>query len=119
MNPIFHNLNHNDAIIFVYKKTIFELYNKNPSDESGLTNSMYLMQEVNKDNTGDISSKIVRICHEFMYWDNNYTIEQRKFLCEYYLPKLLANAKHLDWLSKIFVFLRINFVLIFPIIQCY
>lgn len=106
---LIHNLNHNDAIIFVYKKTIFELYNKTPTEEDGLTNSMYLMQEVNKDNTGDISSKIVRICHEFMYWDNNYTIEQRKFLCEYYLPKLLTNPKHLDWFSENICLLKNKF----------
>lgn len=104
-----HNLNHNDAIIFVYKKTIFELYNENPSVELGLTNSMYLMQQVNKDNTGDITSKIVRICHEIMYWDNNYTIEQRKFLCEYYLPKLLAQQKYFHWFVENICLLKNKF----------
>ena len=94
---LIHSLDHNDAIIFVYKKTIFELYNKTENSETGLTNSMYLLQQNSKDNNGNITSQITKVCHEFMYWENNYTIDERKFICEYYLPKILSNNKHLNW----------------------
>lgn len=105
---LINTLNHNDAIIFVYKKTIFELYNKN--QDTNLSNSIYLLQETTKDKSGDLSSKVVCLCHEVMYWDNNFTIEQRKFICEYYLPKILCNFKKIDLFIENIQLLKNKFV---------
>ena len=42
--------------------------------------------------------------------DNNYKIEQRKFLCEYYLPKLLTQSKYLDWFIENICLLKNKFL---------
>lgn len=89
-------LNHNDAVIFVYKKTLFDLYTK-AENISGYINTGL--------QTNDIKCQTASMV---MYWENlGLNIEDHEHICNYYIPKflnmndeLLKQANHCLYMIK-------------------
>jgi hypothetical protein len=82
------SLNHTDAVRFVYKKTVCEIYDNNQT---------VLNQELNSFDEGNIvledqelikiTNSIYRFTNAFFYWDNDtFNFENR-----YYLSRFLDN----------------------------
>lgn len=77
------SLNQSDAVLFIYKKTIFELHG---GDESKLfdtiTNIMTFDEEISNLNTvayQDWFSNLSKIINTLFYWDNiNFTFQERQ-----------------------------------------
>jgi len=67
-------LNQNDAVIFTYKKTVFDLY------ANGSTIEML-------DSNEHIFVKTVKT---LMFWENHdFILENHEYICNYYIPKYL------------------------------
>jgi hypothetical protein len=67
-------LNQNDAVIFTYKKTVFDLY------ANGSTFEML-------DSNEHIFVKTVKT---LMFWENHdFILENHEYICNYYVPKYL------------------------------
>jgi hypothetical protein len=86
------NLNQMDAILFVYKKTIFDLYNGDNDDTfCTMTNIITSNGEIMiiDDTNLQIILKKISICmNTFFYWENmeiNISFYDRKELCSHYL----------------------------------
>jgi len=82
------NLNQMDAILFVYKKTIFDLYDGENEDTFGtMTNIIASNGEImiiDDNNLQEIMKKISKIMNSLFYWENNdFTFYERKELCNY------------------------------------
>lgn len=93
-SDLFQNLNHLDAVLFVYKKTIFDIYDGEPSDSvNSIRNIMSLTDEVVPHEEFEIRilfhnlSKFTKI---LFFWDNiNITFENRVKICDEYLHRFL------------------------------
>jgi hypothetical protein len=105
------NLNHMDAVMFVYRKTIFDLYDGEPEDSY---NTMTNIIAYNQDNVIldelDISlfPKLSKFVNAFFYWENpEITILERKELFNLYLFRclkqisvLVKTVRLLDFIQK-------------------
>jgi hypothetical protein len=69
------NMNHMDIILFVYKKTIFDMYDGEPDESSHtLSNIMTLNNEVLIFDEKEIRvtlSKVIKLAHVLFHWENN------------------------------------------------
>jgi hypothetical protein len=88
------NLNQTDALLFVYKKTIFDLFNGENEDAYGtITNIMTLNDEVINISDSVIKpllTNISKCMNALFYWENNvYSLIERKDICIHYLYKYL------------------------------
>jgi hypothetical protein len=82
------NLNQMDAMLFVYKKTIFDLYDGENEDAFGtMTNIIASNGEIiniDDDKLQEIMKKISKIMNILFYWENTeFTFYERKELCNY------------------------------------
>jgi len=67
-------LNQNDAIIFTYKKTLFDLY----------TNSSTIETPTSEEHI------FVHTVKTLMFWENpDFTLENHEYICNYYISKYL------------------------------
>jgi hypothetical protein len=88
------NLNQKDALLFVYKKTIFDLFNGESEDSYGtITNIMTLNHEnlnIDEPVLRKMMSNILKTMNGLMYWDNNiYSFSERQEICNIYLDKII------------------------------
>jgi len=106
------NLNQMDAILFVYKKTIFDLYNGDNEDTFGtMTNIITSSGEIIVIDDAILQSimkKLSKIMNIFFYWENNETninFYDRKELCNQYLDifikKCFLNNQIVIFMEKI------------------
>jgi hypothetical protein len=98
-------LNHMDAVLFVYKKTIFDL----ESDSENQSVNMLAMNTEpilsDADAIGSSLLKIFKLINILMYWNNKeVTFLNRKTLCQSFLFKFL---KKLDNVEIIYTYLEI------------
>jgi hypothetical protein len=97
-------LNHMDAVMFVYKKTIFDLAN----DDTNQSVNMITMQSsplvVNDVELNDTLGKIFKLINTLFYWDNkNIGFSNRLAICHSYLSKFL---KKLDIIETLCIYLE-------------
>lgn len=91
------SLNQSDAILFVYKKTIFEL-DKGDDNKvfDTITNIMTFDEEITKLNDDDYSSwmaQLFTIIHSFFYWSNEtITFAERRDMSKILLKQYMNNA---------------------------
>jgi len=83
------NLNQMDAILFVYKKTIFDLYNGEGQDAFGtMTNIITSTGEImiiDDENLQNMLRKLSKIMNLFFYWENTHiSFYNKKDLCNQY-----------------------------------
>lgn len=85
-------LNQNDAVIFTYKKTLFELYSNG---------SNFDLQDSDE-------HIFVKTTKTLMFWENpDFILENHEYICSYYIPKylkydfkLISNVNHCISLLK-------------------
>jgi hypothetical protein len=95
------NLNHMDAILFVYKKTIFDIYDGDTSNMSNkMTNIMTLTNNIisiDEREWRNLFVKILKIVNIVFHWKNaNLDFHDRKEICENYLGRFLSKFENLD-----------------------
>jgi hypothetical protein len=88
------NINHMDIILFVYKKTIFDMYDGEPDDNSiTLTNIMTLNDEtINFDEKEcrTLLLKLTRVINVLFFWENtNIKFSDRHEIANNYLYKFI------------------------------
>jgi len=96
-----HTINHNDAILFIYKKTIFETNcNESQTPNNTMTNIFSLQQNedvCNMDECIILLQQIHCYINCLLYWDNAHiTTENRIYICKQILPSLLKFTRHID-----------------------
>lgn len=90
-------INHNDAILFIYKKTIFESNdNGSPTDTMG---NIFSIQQIPMVGNMDECIATLHRTHIFMncllHWDNiHITTANRINICKHLLPSLLKFIQH-------------------------
>jgi len=82
------NLNQMDAMLFVYKKTIFDLYDGENEDTFGTMTNIIAsngeIMNIDDDNIQNMLKKISKIMNTLFYWENTeFTFYERKELCNY------------------------------------
>lgn len=82
------NLNQMDAMLFVYKKTIFDLYDGENEDTFGTMTNIIAsngeIMNIDDDNVQNMLKKISKIMNTLFYWENtDFTFYERKELCNY------------------------------------
>ena len=113
-----HTLNHKDAVLFVYKKAIFDVHDGSEDIQSNsLANIMSL--SCNSINISDkewrtLFIRISKIINAFLCWNNYlYDFSFRIQLCEQFLESFLLNIERLDFTTYYLEYLH----QIFPIGQ--
>lgn len=99
------NLNHMDAIMFVYKKTIFDIYNGESTNLSNtITNIMTLNSEtlsVNEKELKTLFNNISNFTKTLFFWENNnITFENRIYICDNYLHRYLHKIEALELITS-------------------
>lgn len=82
------NLNQMDAILFVYKKTIFDLYDGENEDTFGTMTNIIAsngeIMNIDDETLQNMLKTISKIMNILFYWENNQiTFYERKELCNY------------------------------------
>lgn len=95
------NLNHADAVLFVYKKTIFDIYDGELYCSSNtLTNIMTLNDKtiaLNEFEWKTLFSKITKMTNILFHWENtNFCFNDRFDICKTYLLRFLQNIETSD-----------------------
>lgn len=96
-----NTLNQTDAVLFIYKKTIFELEKDNENKVfDTITNIMTFEEEISKLNNKEYLTwliKIPNLINIFFYWDSNYiSFHERSNLCKNLLKKYMYCIDNLD-----------------------
>jgi hypothetical protein len=91
------NLNQMDAILFVYKKTIFDLYNGESQDVFGtMTNIITSSGEIiiiDDDVLQNILKRLSKIMNVYFYWENTHiTFHDKKELCNQWLDVFIKKC---------------------------
>ena len=100
-SDLFHNLNHLDAVMFVYKKTIFDIYDGEPNDSvNSIRNIMSLTDEVvshEEFEIRDLFHNISKFTKILFFWDNiNITFENRVKICDEYFHRFLCRSDAIE-----------------------
>ena len=95
------NLNHMDAILFVYKKTIFDIYDGDTTNMSNkMTNIMTLNNStiaIDEREWRSVFVKMSKITNTIFHWKSNeLSFYDRKELCDNYLGGFLAKFENMD-----------------------
>ena len=96
-----NNLNHGDAILFIYKKTIFEIQNGEDNKLfDTITNIMTFDEEITNMNQGVYKNwlyKLKNLTHIFFYWSNeNISFNERVVLSKDILKQYINNLDSVD-----------------------
>jgi hypothetical protein len=99
-----NSLNHTDAKLFVYKKTIYDLYDgENNQSFNTMSNIMTLTSstiEVNNKELSNILFKMFRLTNVLFDWDNqNICFTDRVMISQVYLNRCLTNIDCIDTIS--------------------
>lgn len=96
-----NTLNQTDAVLFIYKKTIFELQKDSENKIfDTITNIMTFEEEISKLNNKEYVvwlNKLSTLINVFFNWDSNYiSFNERGSLCKSLLKKYMCNLDKLD-----------------------
>ena len=115
-----HAINHNDAILFIYNKTIFEMTDSSPSSLSTndkMRNIFSLQPCQTVPNMEECISALHRI-HIFinilLYWENTkITTTERIKICKDILPSILKYTDHIAITQRYLEYIRIITIMSF------
>jgi hypothetical protein len=106
------SLNHMDAVMFVYRKTIFDLYDGESEDSyNTMTNIITYNQDnvINDEPDIGLFPKLSKFVNTFFYWENpNITIFERKELFNLYLLRFLKQISALEKINRLLDFIQKN-----------
>ncbi len=96
-----NTLNHSDAVLFIYKKTIFELQKDGDNKIfDTITNIMTFEEEISKLNNKEYLlwlNKLSNLINVFFYWDSTFiSFHDRYMLCKNLLKQYMNNVENLD-----------------------
>lgn len=114
LSNLTHNLNNTDAVLFVYKKTIFNMHDGEESDTSStITNILTLSDDslnINNKEWRIMYSRILNVVNLLFYWNNaEYTFQERKTICQELLPRYLHSIDKLDFATVYLDYIQDNF----------
>jgi len=97
-----HSLNNTDAVLFVYKKTIFDIHDGDNNDPTNtMSNILTLMDEpinINDKEWRNMYLRISKIINVLFYWNNaSYTFQDRKRICDEFMLRYLYAIDKLDF----------------------
>jgi hypothetical protein len=107
-----NNLNHMDAILFVYKKTIFDLYDGEQNNTSNTLSNIMTMSDItiafNEKDMRALSMKITKGVNVLFNWENsNISFNDRLNISKNYLARFLNNiinngitTEYLEFIQK-------------------
>lgn len=100
-SQLMNNLNHKDAVMFVYKKAIFDVHDGNITDKSTpLTNIMSLSSTINISDKEwrTLFIRISKFTNAILCWRNYlYDFSFRIDICKRFLQNYLLNIERLDF----------------------
>lgn len=99
-----HSLNNTDAVLFVYKKTIFEMRDDEEDNTSNTISNILTMSDdllsFNNHEWRNMYSRILKVVNVLFYWNNQtYTFADRKAICDEFLLRYLYAVDKLDFAS--------------------
>lgn len=102
LSGLTHSLNNKDAVLFVYKKTIFEMRDDDSVHSSNTISNILTMSDdllnINNNEWRNMYSRILNIVNLLFYWNNqNYTFQDRKHICDELLLRYLYAVEKLDF----------------------
>ena len=102
LSHLTHSLNNTDAVLFVYKKTIFEMRDDEGDNASNTISNILTMSDdllnLNNLEWRNMYSRILTVVNVLFYWSNSsYTFQDRKTLCEELLLRYLYAIDKLDF----------------------
>jgi len=108
------NLNYMDAILFIYKKSIFDIHDdiNNDNINTTISNIMTLNSDVDYLNINDVELKqllndVSNFTKILFFWDNaNITFHHRQIICNKYLNKYLLHNKSIDTINSYLVIIQ-------------
>ena len=103
-SKLIHNLNHKDAVMFIYKKTIFADHDGTACDNSNsLTNIMTLSTthvNINDKEWRTLFIRISKVINVLLCLNNNlYDFPFRVMICNKFLHRVLINIERFDFMT--------------------
>lgn len=113
-SKLIHNLNHKDAVMFIYKKAIFETYDGTTQDKSNsLTNIMTLSSNpvnINDKEWRTLFIRISKCVNALLCWNNYlYDFSFRITICKKFLHAFLFNIERFDFITYYLEFMHQKF----------
>lgn len=104
-------INHNDAILFIYKKTIFETSDSGTASTNDTMGNIFSLQPMQVVPNMEDCIKPLQTIHQFinclLYWDNIYiTTANRIHICTHLLPLFLKFENHYEMTQVYLEYLR-------------
>ena len=109
-----NNLNHKDAIMFVYKKAIFDVHDGNESEKTNtLINIMTSSSEqinINYKEWRTLFIRMSKFINAVLCWNNYlYDFNFRVEICDRFLKDYLLNIERLDFTTYYLSYMHQNF----------
>lgn len=109
-----HNLNNADAVLFVYKKTIFNIHDgEEPTTSNMMTNILTLSDDsldINNKEWRTMYSRILNVVNVLFYWNNaDFTFQERQNICDDLLIRYLHSIDKLDFATIYLEHIQQNF----------
>lgn len=103
-SKLIHNLNHKDAVMFIYKKAIFDTYDGTTHEKSNsLTNIMTLSSNpvnINDKEWRTLFIRISKCINALLCWNNClYDFSFRITICNNFLHDFLLNIERFDFIT--------------------
>ena len=100
------NLNHMDAVLFIYKKTIFDIFDgdNNNNGSSSISNLITLNSDnlaMNERDISELFNTISRFTKTLFFWENpKLSFENRINICKNYLPGYFNRIYSIEMISS-------------------
>jgi hypothetical protein len=118
-SKLIHTLNHKDAVMFIYKKAIFETYDGTSQDKSNsLTNIMTLSSNpvnINDKEWRTLFIRISKCVNALLCWNNYlYDFSFRITICKRFLNDFLMDIERFDFITYYIEFMHQKFPISTP-----
>jgi hypothetical protein len=90
-------LNHMDAVLFVYRKTIFDLENDDSDKSANIFSINSKPITMDEENLHNMLSNAFKLTNVLLYWKNKtFTFLNRQAICKTFLNKLIKKNDNLE-----------------------
>ena len=103
-SKLIHNLNHKDAVMFIYKKAIFDVHDGTSFENSNSLNNIMTLStnhvNINDKEWRTLFIRISKLINVLLCWNNNlYDFSFRVMICNKYLHGTLINIERFDFMT--------------------
>jgi hypothetical protein len=100
-SDLVQNINHIDVVLFVYKKTIYDIHDGDASSTSNILSLNNENNSLNEPDLRELLNNMSNFTKILFFWDNNnITFDNRIELCENYLQRYLLRIQSLDMVNS-------------------